>query len=282
MKTWKEKWNYQPVFVGSVSTETRFSFSIPKINEIYNVSSVSWNDFESWVIAKILNISNYTLRVNGMKHIKVHEKQIIILEKDLFINKVADIDEQGGKCSYGYIYVCRDQNKVKFLSDLAHELSHLLSYYSLLISEIKGERSISIKKRKTGYSMFCEDDNLLYDGLNEAVTELWSKVILEQLFRMHPGILPESQKEEALNYYAYPYHVPLLKEIIFNITKDNVLVWPLFKSYFNGSSCFFDLLEKELPSSIDLIKKMTKEDKSAFKIAEVIGGRSLVEKITNI
>lgn len=280
MKTWKEKWNYQPIFVGRVSTKTKFSFSLSRINEIYKVSSVSWNDFENWVIANILDISNYVLKTNNMKHIKVHERQIIILEKDLFMNRVADSDEQGGKCSYGYIYVCRDENKVKFLSDLAHELSHILSYYSLAICESEKGKSVSL--RKTGYSMLCENGNFFYNGLNEAVTDLWSKVILEQLFRMHPDVLPESQKEEALNYYAYPYHVALLEEIIFKITKDNVLVWPLFKSYFNGSSCFLDLLEKELPSSINLIKEMTDKKESVLKTAEIIGGKSLAEKIANI
>lgn len=280
MKIWKEKWNYKPVFVGKVSAETELYFSLPKINEIYNVSSVAWSDFESLVIAKVLSVSNYLLKVNNIRNIKVHKKQIIILKKDVFIDKVADRDDQGGKCSYGYIYVCRDENKVKFLSDLTHELSHLLSYYSLAISGSNNGKSVNL--RKTGYSMFCEDGNFFYDGLNEAVTDLWPKVILKQLFRIYPGMLPEKQKEEALNFYAYPYHVTLLEEIIFNMTQDELLVWPLFESYFNGTSCFLSLLEKELPLSIEPIKKMTNQKESVLTTAEMIGGSSLLQKIVNI
>jgi hypothetical protein len=280
MKIWKEKWNYQPVFVGKVSAETKLYFSLPKINEIYNVSSVSWSDFESCVIAKVLSVSNYLLKVNNIRHVKVHKKQIIILKKDVFIDKVANKDNQGGKFSYGYIYVCRDENKVKFLSDLAHELSHLLSYYSLAISESKDRRSVSLKK--DGYSIFCKDDDLFYDGLNEAVTDLWSKVILKQLFRIYPRILSEKQKEEALNFYAYPYHVTLLEEIIFNMTKDDVLVWPLFESYFDGSSNFLNLLENELPALAGHIKTMSSKKESVLKVAEIIGDCSLLEKIRKI
>jgi len=123
-----------------------------------------------------------------------------------------------------------DENKVKFLSDLAHELSHLLSFYSLAIKEEDKIRHINV--RQSGCSNLWKK---YYDGLNEAVTELWSKVILREFFRIYPNILSEKEKDIALNYYGYPYHATLIEEIIYNLVDNNVLVWPLFKSYFFGS-----------------------------------------------
>ncbi len=280
MITWKEKWNYLPVFIGEVSTNTKSDFLLPKIVKIYNVSSLPWNDFESYAITNILNASKNVLKVNGIKTIKVYNKQIIILDRDVFNDKVANSEEEVGKCSNGYVYVCRNKDKSRFLCDLAHELSHLLSFYSLIIKEEGDNRFIGV--RKTGYTLIDEGDELFYDGFNEAVTDLWSKVILQELFRLYPNTLNNKKKDEALNYYAYPFQVSLLKEIIFNITSNNILIWPLFKSYFDGSFDFLNLLEKELPISAEPIKTMTSQKESVFKTAEIIGGHSLLEKIIKI
>ncbi len=280
MEVWKEKWNYAPIFIGEVSAQTKFDFSLPQIAELYKVSSLVCNNFEKNVIAKILDISKNIFKINSLKPIKVHKKQIIILDRDVMVDKIVDSNKENGKCSNGYIYVCRNNNKSVFISDLSHELAHLHSFYSLGIIE-QGE-SRCIETIRLGYSLKKSDVNYLYDGLNEAVTDLWSKVILRELFRAYPEILTENEKKKALKYYAYPYHVTLLEEIIFNMTRGNVLVWPLFKSYFDGSSCFLDLLEKELLLSLEPIKKMTNQKESALKTAEMIGGSSLLQKVVNI
>lgn len=263
MANWHEKWNYRPIFVGEVSKGTRREFSVAQVAELYDITYLSWNDFESEVIAKILEISTSVLEINGIRPIKVHNEQIIILEKDVFLDKVANSENETGKCSNGFVYVCRNENKSVFVSDLSHELSHLYSYYSLQIKEDGEFRYIDTAQ--LGYSLLLGKNKHDYDGLNEAVTEMWSKVILSQLFREYPALLTESEQEEALSYYAYPYHAALIEEIIFKMTKDNVLALPLFKSYFDGSTDFLDLLNEELPLMGEHLRLMTNTKASALK-----------------
>jgi hypothetical protein len=280
MEIWKEKWNYSPVFIGKISDKTKSDFLLPKIAEIYNVSSLPWNDFESYAVTQILNASENLFKLNGLRPIKVHNEQIIILDKDVFKDKLANSEEEVGKCSNGYIYVCRNEDRSKFLCDLAHELSHLFSFYSLAIKEEGGYRFIDVWKR--GFSLIKENDKFFYDGLNEAATDLWSKVVLQKLFISYPDILDKEKKDEALNYYAYPFHASLLEELISKMTSNNILIWPLFKSYFDGSSDFLNLLKNELPTLVKPIKTMTSEKESALKVAEIIGGCLLLKKIRNI
>jgi hypothetical protein len=234
MKIWKEKWNYKPIFIGNVSDQTKDAFALPVIIELYGVSSLPFNELESNLISKILKINKRLFQMNEIKPIIVNKEQIVILSQDDFKMKIADNETENGKCSNGYIYVCRNNDISVFLNELSHALSHLLSFYSLAIKEEDKIRHINV--RQSGCSNLWKK---YYDGLNEAVTELWSKVILREFFRIYPNILSEKEKDIALNYYGYPYHATLIEEIIYNLVDNNVLVWPLFKSYFFGSSDFF-------------------------------------------
>ncbi|NLZ74541.1 hypothetical protein GX917_01370 [Candidatus Falkowbacteria bacterium] len=280
MKMWKEKWNYSPVFVGDVSEQTKNDFSLPVIKELYNISSLPLNDAESGLISKILKVSNELFKINDIMPINICREQVRILHQSEFQEKVATKNTDQGKCLNGYIYVCRNNDISIFVSDLVHELSHLLSFYSLEIEESGKKRYINLKQ--SGYSIKGEGNIYNYDGLNEAVTELWSKIILQQLFNKYPTILGDEEKDKALNYYAYPYHVALVEEIIFNLTDKNSLIWPLFKSYFDGSADFLRLLEEKLPKAFIALKGMNNDPQSVFETAYNIGGKRLLQKIKSI
>lgn len=253
MRIWKEKWNYEPIFIGSVSDQTKNDFALPVIAELYDVSSLSFNNIENDLISKILRVCKKLFEINNVKPIVVNKQQIIILNQNVFKRKILNNDNETGKCSSGYVYVCRNNNIPVFLSELAHELSHLFSFYSLLIKEEYGKRYINVYR--LGY-YFKDGDDVKYNGLNEAVTELLSKVILKELFKTYPDVLNANEKDEALNYYGYPYYVALLEEIIFNLDNSNFLTWLLFKSYFDGSSDFLKILKQEFPKVFLVFKNM--------------------------
>lgn len=280
MKKWKEKWNYHPNFLGEVSDQARRDFTPPRIANLYNVKSLDWTNFERKMIEKILAVSKNFFKVNVIKPIKVHSEQIIILDREEFKDKVSDRESDSGKCSTGYVYVCRNDDRSVFLNDFLHELSHLFSFYSLSIKENKKNRMIDM--RQLGYSIKKFQEDCSYDGLNEAATELLAKSILREFLKENPNILTDKEVEKALYYLAYPYHATLLEEVIFNLTSDNVLVAPLFKSYFDGSHDFLDLLRKELPAAHLAFRKMDATKKSALEAAFLIGGSSLLDIITGI
>lgn len=276
MKIWKEKWNYKPIFVNKVGKETRERFAMAQIAELYDVSSLTVSDFENSLIDKALDTSERLFKLNRIRPIIVCKEQVIVLNPVEFKNKIANKENDAGKCSSGYIYICRNKNKAIFLSDLLHELSHLYSFYSLEIRE--GGKQRFIKVSQTGYSIITSTE-LLYDGLNEATTDIFSKIIMKELFRRYPEILSVDEKDYALNYYGYPYHATLLEEIIFHLTEENVLLLPLLKSYIDGSSDFINQLKKELPQAVEVLKQMNNNSDSVFKAAFSLGGDDLVEKM---
>lgn len=279
MKEWKQKWNYQPCYKGEVSAKTKKEFANAQIKELYDTSSFSWNDFEREAVTKVIELANYMLKVNGFKAIKICDKQIIILTDKEFVKKIREGQTEVGKYSSGYIYVCRNEDRAAFVSNLAHEISHLLSFYSLRIEEKERMRIVNL--RQTGLSFKTEDGKCLFDGLNEAFTDIWAKVILIQVFQRYPNLLSKEEIKEALiSNYGYLYHALLLEEILFKLTKNRVLVWPLFKSYIDGSLDFILAVENVLPAAAKALKVMSREKESALEVAFLIGGDELRKKIS--
>lgn len=280
MEAWGSKWNYLPVFSGEVSTKTIEGFSVAQIKKLYNAESLIWNDFEESIIDKALKIANDMFEGVGFKPISVDKKQLTILSLDQYESIISQSSTERGRCSNGHVYICRNSEKAYFIADLLHELSHLYSFYSLAVSEESKRRSIEMAQ--LGYAFYKQQDAQSFVGLNEATTELWSKVLMCELFKVYPKVLSEAEKDLALNYYAYPYHSSLIEEIVFKLTKDDVLLWPLLKSYFDGSNDFLDLLKKELPLASEAIEEMSSTKEAALSAAYRIGGDALFNTVISI
>ncbi|MFA7050255.1 MAG: hypothetical protein WC164_04085 [Patescibacteria group bacterium] len=276
MDIWSEKWNYKPEFIGGVSKQTKDDFSLPKIAQIFDIEPLSWNDFEKNIIKKILESSYCVLEINQIKPIKVYEEQIIILSKDDYDSKIALGPDEAGRCSNGYLYICRNEDQVVFIHNLAHELSHLLSFYSLEIKERGKRRFINMKQ--SGYSIYGSRGASFYSGLNEAVTDLCAKLFLDYFLDGNENLFTRMERKNIVNYFSYPYHVALIETLIFP-EEDDLLAYAFFESYFTGANCFFEILERRKPGLLDILKNMNASEESALESALVIGGESLVEKI---
>lgn len=282
--TWREKWNYGVEFLTPVEDITRKRFEVANINNVFNIQSLPWTKFETSLIEKLLLTRQRLFIQNNLSPIKVHKHQIIIIDDKTYDEIVKIKDGEGGKCQYGYIYVRRNEYICKFISDLTHELSHLDSLYVLSIKEKSLGRERTINQYKLGYCIQNDPakDEYQYQGLNEAVTEMWSKIMINEVFGRYPRLISGKNMEETLNCFSYPYHVALLENLVFNLPKNDSLAQALFKSYFDGSSDFFDLLEKEIKGAKLILEKMDATDESVFEAAQSIGGEELKTKISSI
>lgn len=278
---WREKWNYSPNFIGDVSEETKKDFLVAQVMNMHDVSSLDWTSFEEKIIRAVIKAGNNLLKVNGFKQIKIFDRQIIVLDDEVYKEKVKMSENEGGNCSFGYVFVRRNKDRGHFIIDIAHEISHLFSFYSLSVKEEKKERFIN--SNKLGFSLLDREreEKFLYFGLNEAATDLWSKAILREVERMgiFSNLLSEEEKTVTFYGFAYGLHVHLIEEIFLN--RDEKFVWPFLKSYFDGSDDFLNLIKKDMPEVLPIIKNMDNTVESVIQAAYEIGGDKLRDKILN-
>ena len=275
MKIWKEKKNYHAIFVGEVGDATWRKYSFAHIIDLFQFESLSWNQFEKRAIDQIINTNNYLLKINKFDPTIIHREQIVILEKEQF---AAMVSRSEIEFYSGYIYICRNDNRAQFISDLAREITRLSSFYSLRIEEKDDKKVVTVAQ--SGYSLKLSHQSYIYNALNEAVTELWSKQLLQQLFSVDKDFLSKEEKNGALRLYNYPRQQRLLEEIFYKTEANTNLIKPMFKSYFNGSLDFLQILEDKLPLVLTSLRGMGKREKSVITAAYLIDGDELVKKIS--
>jgi len=260
MNSWKSKWNYAIEFEGDVDNKTRKLFQTPQINNIFDVKSLRHNSFEKRAIQDTIKATNRVLKRLSFPRIYISSNQFIILDRKEYETRVADNEFNGGKFSYGFVYLIRNKNKIKFLHDLTHEISHFVSFYGLSVTEIEDLRKMNLAK--SGYSE-KKDEPYLFDGLNEAATELFSLQIKEILGDFYQ--LPKNITSQ------YPEQVIIVEKLISSVKNKDLLMKLLFKSYIDGSEDFLDLMESEIPGSREHLKMLQADEKSPYTIARLMG-----------
>jgi hypothetical protein len=277
---WKEKWNYSPHFIGNINEDTKKDYSIAKIIKIHNVSSLTWTPLEEKIIRAIVNAGNNLFKINNFNQIRVFDRQIIILDDAVYKDRVKMSENEGGSCSFGYVYVRRRENLCDFIIDLAHELSHLFSFYSLSIKEDNKNKKRFINFHKLGFHLSDEEDKVsFYFGINEAATDIWSKAILSEVIRTGflNDFLDKEKKDFILHNFAYDLHVKLIEEIVLNKIEGSSFYF--IKSYFDGSNDFCEFLEKKNPGVLPVLKNMDNTRESVINVAHEVGGEKLKDKI---
>lgn len=274
---WKEKWNYAPKFIGPVSEETKNDFLIARVMNVHQVSSFIWTTFEKHIIAAAIKAGNNLLKVNGFKPMRIFDNQIIILDDEVYEKNVKMSENEGGNCSFGYIFLRRNKDRCHFVIDIAHEISHLFSFYSVSVKENKECRSIDFYQ--LGFHSLSEKGNSPCFGLNEAATDLWSKVLLREMERVgaFDNLFSKEEKGRIFYEFAYALHVHLIEEVFLN--KSEKFIWPFFKSYFDGSNDFLELVKQEMPEVLRIIKNVDNTRESVVQAAYEIGGDKLRDKI---
>lgn len=278
-KEWKGKWNYAPEFVGDVDDKIRSEFLLPLFINSRNIESDPWSDFEVKAIDVILNKSKALMIKNDILSVNVSNEQIIILTPFNYKEKFKDkfYEECFAFSEMGIIYLMRRNHKDRwmFVKDFCHELSHLQSFYSLRVDSEKKNGLIDVYQ--TGLAKKNIDDSFSFKGLNEAVSEMWSKCIISSL--VDEPLLFKNELEEAMISTMYISQILLIEEIIHNLINNDNLFNILFKSYFFGSSHFIDFIENQIPGISEKLMNMGKSRESALKTAYNIGGEELEDRI---
>lgn len=254
---WNSKWNYQASFIGNVPSELEAVFNIAQINESYQVNKLAFTKFEEEAINRVINLVNLLLYKLNFKAIEISPFQIIIVEEIEFIEKIA---QSRGLSKFGYVYLSRDEKNWRFLRSLIHEVSHLISFYSL---EVKEENNtILVDLNKTGF-YYKEKNSYYFHAFNEAATEFFADKIMYYI--LSSDLLMDKEKKALQSFTNYLPEKIFFEELI-NLFNDSNKFWnTLFKSYLSGEVAIFRMLEEEFPEIYMDIKNLKAGEEENLK-----------------
>ena len=236
-------------------------------NEVYGVVDLEKNQSEIEAIKMAqegLNEFFNDLKLRGMQF---DLSEIHILSEQEFDEKINLIDQKksGGKYSFGHIYCIRDEF-INFLHKLVHELAHTFSFYYLSVDSSLDETHINM--RQSGLSYSKNNDNHLFNGLNEAVTELITTEVLKKIVKNNN--FKSKEKDELINTIDYYPQVLVLKELVDEISGEDddfkeELMKKIYRGSYNGDYAFLKEFEKRHKGSIKILREMGTEDEHALE-----------------
>ncbi len=250
-------------------------------SEIYGVKNLIWNKRENRAVEHVLKSLAFVLKELKLSPMTIDHHHIHILSKKEYFRHFRK--ESTGKFEFGHIYIPRSTGKCHFLISLAHELAHLASFYGLQINitynnQLKRFQD-EIILRYCGLNFSNQANTKDYFlGVNEAVAEIFSNLILLTYSQKHP-LTPEDKKylSEPQSYIA---HILILRKIFeknFSSQRNRRFIFQqLLKNYITGKHTVL----KKLPKNIqNILSEMKPADESAYETAKKLKFYKLAKEI---
>lgn len=288
-KSMSEKWNYKLYLTGSESPEkeaVRKSFQEESTAEIYNVRDLKRTKVEKQAIDTALTSTEQAIVDLGLTCPAINQESIHIVTAKEFETKVDP--ESRGLTSFGNIYIIRDSNYPRFIHDLTHELSHLVSFYALNVKHSydeenkKGQNEVGL--RKSGFSFIPKagQSDPHFNGLDEAVTEMFAQKIREKYIQSRPELKDET-KEFLVKKIVYWSHIMVIDQVISAITSNDEeykqMEQDFFRDKITGESKVLKKISLYNKEWIKILYTMGSSDEDARNAAMQMGFTELAKKI---
>lgn len=284
-----EKWNYKAyIHPSTLEKSLEREFAKPQFAEVYGVQELKKNKFEIAAIRDVLYAAHLFLKKLGLESMNLSRDQIHILDPE----KISEYFEPdaAGKTAFGNLYAQRNPNKMTFIHDLTHELSHFLSFYAInvTIAENSDERHININMRRMGYTFrkpqagYEESD---FSGLDEAMTELFAHN-LRSAFVENSDLLAEADERKLENYYVYYPQILIIKKLIEsaaeNEEQSQEYFTELFREHVTGKYDLLKKIEQKHRGAVKVLRNMGTETQDALEAAKKLGFDNVVREIEMI
>jgi len=262
----------------------RFSDKQKYENEIYDIVELEKNEDEIRAIKMAQEGFNEFFSGLGLPIIEFDISKIHILSQQEFDEKINLIDQKqsAGKYAFGHIYCIRGDEFDNFLHKLVHELVHKSSFYFLSVDASLNETHI--RQKQSGLSYNKGKNNHLFNGLNEAVTELIT-IDIWQIIAKNNNF--QSEKEGLIHHVSYYPQIIVLEELLDNISNGDKefkeeMMKDIYRANYNGNYSFLREFEKRHKGSIKILREMEDSNESALETAKKLKLKEAQERVTKI
>ena len=246
-------------------------FSLHYKNNVFDVSDLEKTEEEKHMISMAQTAFDKLFEDMKLLPQKFKESEIHIVDENEYAEKIQDHGKEKtfGKFSFGHVYCIRGDRR-EFLRVLVHELAHKASYYGLAVNV--GNAVYDIALRKTGLTSQGRGEKRLFEGMNEAVTELIAKDILRRICEDN-NFSEEDKRYLIMEMTSYLPQVLVVTGLT-NKLADNdrylagKLLADFFRSYFNGDYSFFKEIEKKQSGATKIMREMGTKDEDALIAAK--------------
>jgi len=154
----------------------------------------------------------------------------------------------------------------RWIASVSHEIAHLASYLSARV-EIRptadGDYSAKLRYDRHGVKLTSSDGELVFIGLNEAVTELVALNIRDVSGTISPPFR-ERHLDDGARITGYGGQVTLLAELFRQMAESGSVSWTdvpaveaiLLHDYLAGTDEFLDALAEAAPETHDFLRKL--------------------------
>ncbi len=196
-------------------------------------------------------------------HIEIEPDNIHILSKEDF-ERIGSPDS-GGFHRLENTYAPVNDNILKFIHVITHELSHAISYYALNLEKEKGENShtglkyndFALISKRSGLDFTKENGELIFQGLAEATTELLADRIRQQFVKLNKN-LPMRKKKDLVESHVYYPQILIVNHI-------------------TGSYSWLNNAEIKIPGVTKILAEMGTEPEDAVEASKKLGFKDLTE-----
>jgi len=197
----------------------------------------------------------------------------------------------GGKTQYGHAYLRRNDDWIKFLRILTHELTHRSAFLSIVVTEgpadEPGEDCALILPTGVGLGRagLPPKRELSFDGLDEAVTEILAREARKRLARTIAG-MNAAQRDDLAENIFYPGPIMVTAKLIEAVaggTQDfRGIRTMLVQDYVSGEARFLDRLAEQDEAAYQAVRTMGPTHADAIQAARRLNWPVLAERIARL
>ena len=253
--------------------------------DAHGVDDLPKTDIERTLVAETSAAANEVLQGQGLPGSPISDARVHVLTDAEFEATIG----RGcrGKCAYGHVYLRRQDDLTNFAHELTHEIAHLISFLAIRVTaetRPDGHRDLQILPRRSGLSLYGLDpaeEDPLFNGLNEAVTEIIAHEIRAAL-AVSSKILSADGCQQLIKTWVYLPQIKLIWHLLDRLQAaggDSDPGRELLQDYFAGTSRFLNRLYAADPGALRLLRTMGTRASDAFGAADKLGCPEIMDDI---
>jgi hypothetical protein len=212
--------------------------------------------------------------------------RVHIFSGDEFIRVFAEHAGSLGLSLGTHAYIPRSGDRVRFASSVTHELVHLSCFKRYRVEAEIEERDednsltggVTIEPTRMGLRLGKDS----FEGLNEAVTEIFATAVRERFTEMRSP-LTKKEVNELIEWSAYVPQIKLFEALTEKVWGDvvpgfTIALW----DYMTGTNCFLRDLNRALPDAVGILRCMGVKPQSALDTARKLDLKKLINELVGL
>ncbi len=253
--------------------------------EVFGVIDLEKNAFERRVIDDSAAAINGCLAGLDLAPRIFPADRVHVLAPDEYADKIGG--DTAGLTHCGHVYVQRAGDAQMFIHHVTHELTHLASFLSVMVTlRLDDATGVFGPKGFTKKGGLCRcsvrsPEAFRFRGLNEAVTELFAHDARKRFVAVFDG-LDEGQRSGLLELRCYGGPILLTAKLLKTVADGGE--WQqardlLYRDYLLGSDLFLRKLRTVRPEAPALLRSMDGSLQAAVTVARRLGFDDVADRL---